>query len=784
MAYTRVSHASNFSDGSATDAAVVVNAIEVGLENAETTIASHTATLSSHTTTLATHTSQITALQTSGVPGGTVGLPTNAIWVYASNTDPGLSGTYMWLDTSVNPPVFYYVTNASGVTTITQVSTAAGVGVVVANQTVTGTGGTFGTGTLIGAGSVNANQTVTGSARTATVVGTGTTSANGTIRLSSTASAVGAGVASGNQNIISSTLVGVRATASTTTGSFTSASYTGAISAGDTLIAFITASDNTNNSASISLGTGVSSNWTLLGSSQVYPNNTTAYLYAYTRVATASTLDNFTWSSQDGTTVGSIVAIKNTGGIRGTIQVSTPGSGLLTLPSVGNASDTIVHAIASLNGSSAATLPTGLTDVPVATASAMAVRLRVAYTTNQTPAQYSYTDTTSTSHVSVSVAFSPTGTAAVPTTGIAAYTSSASPAAYGERITASSPYTTFTGSLQTSTSPLGIFQYAGQGNVCVLMDGTNAGKGVAYDSNFGGWGTTNDGGTSWADVANGGATLSTPVNIQASVVPNMGLDSFLPTFAFTNRKVLNGNYVFPQISTSAYASTLGNFVTVSTYAHGVTNFGQYDIAYGTSTATSTSYYVAVGAQTNLGSAPGVFAAAYSSNLTSGWTAASVTNGGGGTATTSGRGLTASYGGGVFIAAGGSPNGTLAGPHIWQSTTGSAWTQMTVSGGGLPSGLATQCLVCSAYGSNKFVVAGTGGMILYSNATGTVWTSATSGVTSTIFRLTFWNGAFWAWTTDNKFLTSTTGTGTWTVITPTHADTAHSSAFEISDLVTY
>lgn len=45
MAYTRVSHSSPFSDSSSTDATLVINAIEAGLEAAETTIASQTASI-------------------------------------------------------------------------------------------------------------------------------------------------------------------------------------------------------------------------------------------------------------------------------------------------------------------------------------------------------------------------------------------------------------------------------------------------------------------------------------------------------------------------------------------------------------------------------------------------------------------------------------------------------------------------------------------------------------------------------------------------------------------
>jgi hypothetical protein len=309
------------------------------------------------------------------------------------------------------------------------------------------------------------------------------------------------------------------------------------------------------------------------------------------------------------------------------------------------------------------------------------------------------------------------------------------------------------------------------------MSGSSLGTGIAYDSNAGVWLTTVNGGTSWSDV-NILTNPSTQIGLQTSLIGTTGLNSSLGTFSFGNRKVINNNYMFPGTSSTVYSTVTGTFAALQSYAHGIASYAQYDIAYGSPSSGGTPIYVSTGSTSS------VFSAAYSYYLGTGWNAATVTNGGGGTSTTSGRGISVTYGNGYFVSVGGQTNSTLAGPHIWNSSSGTAWTQLTVAGGGLPSGLSTQTLLCVAYGASKFVAVGTGGMILASNAIGTTWTAATSGVTVPIFRLTYWNNAFWALTTDGRLLTSSTGTGTWTVISPTHADAAHSSNFQMLELATY
>jgi hypothetical protein len=368
-----------------------------------------------------------------------------------------------------------------------------------------------------------------------------------------------------------------------------------------------------------------------------------------------------------------------------------------------------------------------------------------------------------------------TTTSSVATTGISSYVVVTT--GNTERVTASSPYTSFSGSLLTSTTAGG-WGFAGVGDVTVLMDGTALGKGIAYDANAIVWVTTINGGSSWSDTSFALNPPSTSIALQTSLLGTTGLSSSVSTFSFGNRKVINNNYVFPGTSATVYSTTTGTLTTANTYTHGITSYAQYDIAYGLPSGSTTPVYVSTG------STSAVFNAAYSGNFNTGWLTASVTNGGGGTSTTSGRGYSVAYGNGYFVSVGGQANSAIAGPHIWNSSTGTTWTQLTVAGGGLPSGLSTQTLLCSAYGASKFVAAGTGGMILSSNATGTTWTAATSGVTVPIFRLTYWNNAFWALTTDGRLLTSSTGTGTWTVINPTHADTAHSSNFTMFELATY
>ena len=102
MAYQRVSHSSPFSDGSSTDAAVVVNAIEAGLEAAETTIATHTTAIAAETTartaadatlttSVATNATAIAAETTARTAAGTSissGATTNSgtLWVFIGDS--------------------------------------------------------------------------------------------------------------------------------------------------------------------------------------------------------------------------------------------------------------------------------------------------------------------------------------------------------------------------------------------------------------------------------------------------------------------------------------------------------------------------------------------------------------------------------------------------------------------------------------------------------------------------------------------------------------------------
>ena len=347
----------------------------------------------------------------------------------------------------------------------------------------------------------------------------------------------------------------------------------------------------------------------------------------------------------------------------------------------------------------------------------------------------------------------------VPTSAILAYVGNSTGTA---KLTSSSPYTSFSARALTSadwTSPSSAFG-SNPLQTSIVFDGTTSGRAVGWDNGAGTWIYTTDAGVSWTEFSPS-IYLNAAVTLSNTLFTGSGLGTSYNTTLW-NGKVLNGDFVWA--SSTAIKGFAGTVFPATTDINSATGIGvhgtvAYDIAY---SSTLSRYVIAGRNSSNL------FSASYASTLTTNpYTAGSITREGSTTSLSAGA-TSVTWGSSSFVAVGGSIISTLTGPHVYQSTDGISWTQMTVGNGNLPSGLpAASPLLSIAYGASKFVAVGANGLILSSNSTGTVWTQSTSGVTTAILQVIYWNSAFWAITSDGKILTSTTGTGTWTTISPTY-----------------
>jgi hypothetical protein len=195
----------------------------------------------------------------------------------------------------------------------------------------------------------------------------------------------------------------VRGTASGLTGTFTFSSISG-LTAGETLVAFLLSNDNTNNTndaPSFSVG---GANWTLVTNVEQYSGAVNARLSMYTRTATASSTDNFTFSDADGTPNYAVIAISGTTGTRAAPTVTSPVNATTTsLPSVGNTGDLLIRAI--ISSGAASSLPASMTNVTVGQNGYG--QLRVAYWLNETPGTSSTTQAATSGLGAISVAYKP-----------------------------------------------------------------------------------------------------------------------------------------------------------------------------------------------------------------------------------------------------------------------------------------------------------------------------------------------------------------------------------------
>lgn len=193
----------------------------------------------------------------------------------------------------------------------------------------------------------------------------------------------------------------VRGTAAGNTGVFTFSSISG-LTNGDTLVAFLLSNDNTNNSndaPSFSVG---GANWTLVTNVEQYPAAVGARLSMYTRTATASSADNFSYSDADGTPTFAVIAISGTTGTRAAPTVTGPTAATtLSLPSVGNTGDLLIRAIVS--SGAASSLPASMTNVTITQNGYGYIRL--AYWLNQTAGTSSTTQAATSALGAISVAY-------------------------------------------------------------------------------------------------------------------------------------------------------------------------------------------------------------------------------------------------------------------------------------------------------------------------------------------------------------------------------------------
>jgi hypothetical protein len=349
--------------------------------------------------------------------------------------------------------------------------------------------------------------------------------------------------------------------------------------------------------------------------------------------------------------------------------------------------------------------------------------------------------------------------AAVPLTNIFAYIGNGTGTA---KLTSASPYTSFSARALTSadwTSPSSAFAYYPV-SFNAVFDGTTNGRAAGYDFGAGVFLYTVDGGVTWTEFTT--SIFLNPVALLSnSSFTGSGLDTTINT-PLWNGKLVNGDLLWAQ-STAIKGLTGTAFPTTTeiTSATGVATHGTiaYDIAY----SPTNSRYVIVGRNGSQ-----LFSASYASTVTANpYTAATITREGSTTAL-SGGAIAVEWGSTSFVAVGGSIVSTLTGPHIYTSTDGLNWSQMTVANNNLPAGLPSASpLLSVAYGASKFVAVGANGLIMSSNTAGSSWTQATSGVTTAVLKVIYWNSAFWAITSDGKILTSSTGTGTWTIISPTY-----------------
>jgi hypothetical protein len=104
-----------------------------------------------------------------------------------------------------------------------------------------------------------------------------------------------------------------------------------------------------------------------------------------------------------------------------------------------------------------------------------------------------------------------------------------------------------------------------------------------------------------------------------------------------------------------------------------------------------------------------------------------------------------YGGGVFVAIGHDPAGT-----IWRSADGETWTNIT------SASISTALLSGATYGEGLFIVTGSGGEIL-SSPDGLTWTRQGASVTSaTLSAATYGNGMFVAGGSTGRIVHSPNG----------------------------
>ena len=246
---------------------------------------------------------------------------------------------------------------------------------------------------------------------------------------------------------------------------------------------------------------------------------------------------------------------------------------------------------------------------------------------------------------------------------------------------------------------------------------------------------TSNGGTSWSSLGIFSATTNAGL---ASSGTNSGFKTSGGTYGWCNG---GGGSSYLETTNNFSTFTVSNSFNAALSNGGFWNGTAYVIGRTTGIVNSTTDFSTFATSTAIGSGNNMKGVAYGGGIwvicgsksTNGawvWTN-TTTNGSGSWTDASGMTSTntnvlanhVAYGGGKFVAVGGSDGSS--GPYTWQSSNGTSWTangvaDSSANGAEIFYSVATD-------GNGKWVTCGSNGLIYYSTNAGTSWTKATSGV---------------------------------------------------------